>query len=518
MGDTAKVIVVSHGRTLYPPEARGRRLWDIIVFVSIAYASFSVPMRMSFVRTFVSDSELLLWMVCDAVFDAVLVTDMFLKLRHFSYSVSGQLLTEPALAMRHYVKTDFALDLCSLLPLNWVGLAVLGANPAQMLVLSYLRLPRVVRAIRFPVYFNSMENALEEANLRPVSGLWRMTKMIFYLLLVTQVLAAVFWAVTVSERDDCNSKQWPAFKESMHVRIWTASWAEQFLVSWYWATYTVTTVGYGDVTPASIAGMLICCFSMLMGSVLCDAGITAILSSLIDGIDMRAGDNRRRIDSVKPYMKYRQFAKSLQDRILNYYRYLSLDQKDVSEPEVLADLSSSQRTELLLHFCYEPLRAMPLFASYSPGFIRSLVRYLVHTIALPGEKMLIKDLILPDIFVLKRGRATIQFDDTIAEQLLTGGAGGDAEVDSDALAMFAGLGVQMSPRKSSRKTLTRGSVARAHCMTIDVGSVIGDFSEAKATVKALSFCELYKLEDSVFYQLQVRGSTRYLHGGSAVSR
>ncbi len=59
------------------------------------------------------------------------------------------------------------------------------------------------------------------------------------------------------------------FDHTEYANVWVAMW---------WAVQTVTTVGYGDVTPASVSGRIIATFVMLEGIAFL-AIVTAVVTS-----------------------------------------------------------------------------------------------------------------------------------------------------------------------------------------------------------------------------------------------
>ena len=54
-------------------------------------------------------------------------------------------------------------------------------------------------------------------------------------------------------------------------------------------------MGYGSVPCNTIAERIFAMMAMIVGAVICDAGITAVLTSLISNKDEQAGTNNRRI-------------------------------------------------------------------------------------------------------------------------------------------------------------------------------------------------------------------------------
>jgi voltage-gated potassium channel len=51
----------------------------------------------------------------------------------------------------------------------------------------------------------------------------------------------------------------------------------------WWATETVTTVGYGDVVPEAVAGRIVAVFVMLSGLAFLTVATAAISARLVDG-------------------------------------------------------------------------------------------------------------------------------------------------------------------------------------------------------------------------------------------
>ena len=72
---------------------------------------------------------------------------------------------------------------------------------------------------------------------------------------------------------------------------------------------------------------------MAIGAVICDAGLTAVLASIISNKDRQAGTNSRRIQCCKLYMETTDVDEMLQERILDFYSYADSCVKNVNEDE-----------------------------------------------------------------------------------------------------------------------------------------------------------------------------------------
>ena len=171
----------------------------------------------------------------------------------------------------------------------------------------------------------------------------------------------------------------------------------------------MTTVGYGSVPVPTSSERIFSMFIMIVGAVICDAGITAVLTSLISGLDTRAGANARRICCSKQYMSSYRLDPALQSQILKFYDYIDNELLNIDEQLLIDDLSPSLKCELLCHFCYRPLRESPAFMSFSHGGLISLIKNLSPYIAVPGEFLSIIGEKSSSIFILQRGHLS-RFD------------------------------------------------------------------------------------------------------------
>jgi len=136
----------------------------------------------------------------------------------------------------HYAKSFFGVvDLLSVLP-TYLGLLLTGTAP--MLVIRVLRILRLFKIMH-------MDRYVGEANilLEALAGSWRKTLVFAYTVFTLVVIFGTLMYFVEGEPGGFTS-----IPQSM-----------------YWAIVTLTTVGYGDVTPMTAAGKLIASLIMVTG-------------------------------------------------------------------------------------------------------------------------------------------------------------------------------------------------------------------------------------------------------------
>ncbi len=136
----------------------------------------------------------------------------------------------------HYARSFFGVvDLLSVLP-TYLGLILTGTAP--MLVIRVLRILRLFKIMHLNRYVGEANILLEV-----LSSSWRKTLVFVYTVLT---LVVIFGTVMYFIEGEAGG--FTSIPQGM-----------------YWAIVTLTTVGYGDVTPVTTAGKVIASMIMITG-------------------------------------------------------------------------------------------------------------------------------------------------------------------------------------------------------------------------------------------------------------
>ncbi|XP_056619283.1 potassium voltage-gated channel subfamily S member 2-like [Triplophysa dalaica] len=149
------------------------------------------------------------------------------------------------------------IDLVSILPFYLTLMANLVAKSSPALV----NLGRVAQVLRLMRVFRILKLARHSTGLRSLGATLRNSYREIGLLLLYLAVGVSFFSVmayTVEKEDNGGLSTIPA--------------------SWWWATVSMTTVGYGDVVPGSVAGKLTASFCILAGILVMVLPITLIFN------------------------------------------------------------------------------------------------------------------------------------------------------------------------------------------------------------------------------------------------
>ena len=159
------------------------------------------------------------------------------------------------------------IDLCSILP---TYLAFVFPSTAYLLVIRILRVLRIFRILKLFRYIG-------EANLL-YAALLQARRKIFVFLFSVIVLIVIFGAL-------------------MFIIEGPANGFINIPASIYWAIVTITTVGYGDITPQTPLGQFVAAFAMICGYAIIAVPTGIIGAELMQQVQ-RSGQRTNSVNST----------------------------------------------------------------------------------------------------------------------------------------------------------------------------------------------------------------------------
>ncbi len=194
-----------------------------------------------------------------------------------------------------------------------------------------------------------------------------------------------------------------------------------YIQALYWCITTLTTVGYGDITPSTNLETLYTMMVMMMGVAVYGYVIGSV-ASILSKIDPARTRHREIVEKITAFMRYRQIPLRLQRRILDYYEYLWTKRLGYNEAAAVASLPPTLRAEVSLVLNQEIIEKVPLFAGASDEFIRAIAVKMHPRIYLPYDYIIRASEIGDEMYFISRGKVeVISPDGGTIYATLTGG-------------------------------------------------------------------------------------------------
>ena len=337
-------------------ELSGRRLlWDSIILVLIGVSCIMVPYQFAFDQASALSGFQIIYLI-----DLFFIADIFLNC-FTTFRRQGVEVIDRHSCTRHYSRGMITVDILGSLPLDLLAWILIGNG--QLLggsAVLALRLLRLLRIVRLFVILRRWE-AFSWSN----PGALRVAKFLISVLILMHWLASIWF--------------YSAFASGFPADSWTARAGivdsgaiEQYIRSLYWTITTMTTVGYGDITPGRSVEYVLSAIIMLMGASLY-AFIIGSVASLLSSIQAAKNSHWERIDSVTEFLRQRQVPAEIDAKVRNYYEYIWERYRGLDKNQMLNDLPGPLRLEILLHLASNMLETVPLFKHCSPALRNALL-------------------------------------------------------------------------------------------------------------------------------------------------
>ena len=330
-------------------EFSGFRLaWDSLILLLIVVSCIFIPYQYAFQQGTALSGFQFIYLV-DLIFLIDIGFNFFTSFRSHGVEIRDR-----HAGILHYSRKLLSVDLLASLPLDllvWVLFGdsiVMGAS----LVLS-LRLLRLLRLVRLFAILRRWED-FSWSN----PHFLRIVKTLVTVFLLMHWLACG-WFMTAY------ASNFPADSWVARGGIIETEPIGQYIRSLYWAITTMTTVGYGDITPARSVEYIFSSVAMLLGASLF-VFIIGSIASLLSGV--QAGRNRHweRIDSVTGFLRQNQVPAALNFKVRSYYEYIWGRHQGLDTNSMLNDLPRPLRLEIMLQLASNILETVSLFKYCSP--------------------------------------------------------------------------------------------------------------------------------------------------------
>ncbi len=223
----------------------------------------------------------------------------------------------------------------------------------------------------------------------------------------------------------------------------------------YWTTTTLTAVGYGDITPTTSPQKLYAMMVQVLGFGVFTFLIGTVASRLVrkDPATVRYEEN---LDGLASLLHYRSLPNDLRNQIVDFYKYIWRKRLGYDETSFLQSLPDSLQTEVALYLRREVIEKVPIFHDASEEFKREIALLLKPILLVPGD------------YIFKAG--------DVGEEMY-----------------FVVNGELDTLTRLEDKVLTK----------LEAGDFFGEIALFKnqnrsATIKALSYCNIYALDKSSF--------------------
>nr|XP_022331254.1 potassium/sodium hyperpolarization-activated cyclic nucleotide-gated channel 3-like isoform X4 [Crassostrea virginica] len=404
------------GNWVIHPCSNFRFYWDLFMLVLLLANLIILPVAISFFNNDLTDE----WIAFNCISDTVFFLDIIINFRTgiILNDFADEIILDPKLIAKHYVKSWFFLDLVSTIPMDyiflwwdaetdiyqmvhagtrsrvdagsyWQGRALRILRLAKLL--SLLRLLRLSRLVRYVQQWEELLKSKKfDANpcmtncgrrrkpgfLAVAGKFMRIFNLICLMLLLGHWNGCLQFLVPMLEEfpKDC----WVSIEE-----LKDASWWTQYTWALFKALSHMLCIGYGRFPPQNMTDTWLTILSMLSGAT-CYALFLGHTTTIIQSFDTSRRLYNEKFKQVEEYMVYRKLPRKLRQKISEYYEH-RYQGKMFDEDNILDELNACLRQEVINHNCRALVKSVPFFTNADPQFVSAVISRLEFEVFQPGD-------------------------------------------------------------------------------------------------------------------------------------
>jgi CRP-like cAMP-binding protein len=166
-------------------------------------------------------------------------------------------------------------------------------------------------------------------------------------------------------------------------RIWN-----EYLAAWYWSMTTLTTVGYGDITPSSDGERAYTILAMVVGGGFYGY-VVGTITSMVSNADLNASAYYDRMELIHAWLTHHKLPLPMKRTLRRYFKVYLSEKSALNEADIWHDLSPELQKDVGEYIIHEDIKANPLFDGLGIGTVVRLQAILQRVIVFAGRQITI---------------------------------------------------------------------------------------------------------------------------------
>ncbi|XP_055529062.1 potassium voltage-gated channel subfamily H member 8 isoform X3 [Wyeomyia smithii] len=204
---------------------------------------------------------------------------------------------------------------------------------------------------------------------------------------IVEALFIVGWIHTLAER--------------LKIPVTNVTQGEAYITALYFTFTSLTSVGFGNVSPTTITEKIFSIVMMLIGALM-HAVVFGNVTAIIQRMYSRRSLYQSKWRDLKDFIALHQMPKELKQRMQDYFQTMWSLNHGIDIYEILKEFPEELRGDISMHLHREILQ-LPIFESASQGCLKLLSLHIKANFCAPGEYLIHKGDALSYIYYICNG-------------------------------------------------------------------------------------------------------------------
>ncbi|KAL0993282.1 hypothetical protein UPYG_G00105650 [Umbra pygmaea] len=398
-----------------------KAVWDWVILLLVIYTAVFTPYSAAFLLNEVEDE---LRRSCgytcnplnvvDLVVDVMFIVDILINFRTTYVNHNDEVVSQPGRIAQHYFKGWFLIDIVAAIPFDLLIFRAGSDEPQTTTLIGLLKTARLLRLVRVA---RKLDRYSEYG-----------AAVLFLLMctfaLIAHWLACIWYAIGNVERTSS------ARIGGMKIG-WLDNLAEQigkqyndtdpasgpstkdkYVTALYFTFSSLTSVGFGNVSPNTNPEKIFSICVMLIGSLMY-ASIFGNVSAIIQRLYSGTARYHTQMLRVKEFIRFHQIPEGLRQRLEEYFQHAWSYTNGIDMNAVLKGFPECLQADICLHLNRSLLQNCRAFKGANKGCLRALAMRFKTTHAPPGDTLVHMGDVLSALYFISRGSIEILRDDVV---------------------------------------------------------------------------------------------------------
>ncbi|XP_070786980.1 voltage-gated inwardly rectifying potassium channel KCNH7 [Enoplosus armatus] len=392
-----------------------KAVWDWLILLLVIYTAIFTPYSAAFLLNDIEEqrrrecgyscSPL---NVVDLIVDIMFIVDILINFRTTYVNINEEVVSHPAKIAIHYFKGWFLIDMVAAIPFD---LLIFGSGSDETTTLiGLLKTARLLRLVRVA---RKLDRYSEYG-----AAVLMLLMCIFAL--IAHWLACIWYAIGNVEKPYLEHKI--GWLDNLGVSIGKKynysdpssgpSIKDKYVTALYFTFSSLTSVGFGNVSPNTNSEKIFSICVMLIGSLMY-ASIFGNVSAIIQRLYSGTARYHLQMLRVKEFIRFHQIPNPLKQRLEEYFQHAWTYTNGIDMNMVLKGFPECLQADICLHLNKVLLEGCKAFRGATKGCLRALAMRFKTTHAPPGDTLVHSGDVLTALYFVSRGSIEILKDDVV---------------------------------------------------------------------------------------------------------
>ncbi|XP_051986049.1 potassium voltage-gated channel subfamily H member 7-like [Xyrauchen texanus] len=393
-----------------------KAVWDWLILLLVIYTAIFTPYSAAFLLNDLEEQKrrecgysCSPLNVVDLMVDIMFIVDILINFRTTYVNANEEVVSHPAKIAVHYFKGWFLIDMVAAIPFD---LLIFGSGSEETTTLiGLLKTARLLRLVRVA---RKLDRYSEYG-----AAVLMLLMCIFAL--IAHWLACIWYAIgnvekpylehTIGWLDNLGMSIGKQYNYSDPAS--GPSIKDKYVTALYFTFSSLTSVGFGNVSPNTNSEKIFSICVMLIGSLMY-ASIFGNVSAIIQRLYSGTARYHLQMLRVKEFIRFHQIPNPLRQRLEEYFQHAWTYTNGIDmNMEVLKGFPECLQADICLHLNQSLLQSCKAFRGATNGCLRALAMRFKTTHAPPGDTLVHCGDVLTALYFLARGSIEILRDDIV---------------------------------------------------------------------------------------------------------